>query len=83
MAHHKKTASALAREPDARYLQPAPIAGTLVDSGVHYDFGGGLDGVRLALNARNLFDKRYINCQEGYCYRGEARSVVTSLSYRW
>lgn len=56
---------------------------TLVDAGVHYDFGGGLDGVRLALNGRNLSDKRYINCQEGYCYRGEARSVVTSLSYRW
>jgi len=37
MAHHKKTASALAREPDARYLQPAPIAGTLVDSGVLID----------------------------------------------
>ncbi|HAQ25602.1 MAG TPA: TonB-dependent siderophore receptor [Pseudomonas sp.] len=56
---------------------------TLVDAGVHYDFGGGLDGVRLALNARNLFDKQYINCQDGYCYRGEARSVVTSLSYNW
>lgn len=53
---------------------------TLFDAGVHYDFGGGLDGVRLALNGRNLSDKRYINCQEGYCYRGEARSVVTSLS---
>ena len=37
MAHHKNTASALAREPDARYLQPAPIAGTLVDSGVLID----------------------------------------------
>ncbi|CAM3688054.1 Ferrioxamine B receptor [Pseudomonas reidholzensis] len=56
---------------------------TLVDAGVHYDFGGGLDGVRLGFNARNLFDKRYINCQQGYCYRGEARSLVTSLSYRW
>jgi iron complex outermembrane receptor protein len=56
---------------------------TLVDAGVHYDFGASLDGVRLALNARNLFDKRYLNCQQGYCYRGEARSVVTSLSYRW
>lgn len=56
---------------------------TLVDAGVHYDFGGGLDGVRLAFNARNLADKRYINCQQGYCYRGEARSLVTSLSYRW
>jgi len=56
---------------------------TLVDAGVHYDFGGAMDGVRLALNARNLTDKRYINCQDGYCYRGEARSVITSLSYRW
>ncbi|MCU1721470.1 TonB-dependent siderophore receptor [Pseudomonas sp. 5P_5.1_Bac1] len=56
---------------------------TLVDAGIHYDFGGGLDGVRLGVNARNLFDERFINCQDGYCYRGEARSVVTSLSYRW
>lgn len=56
---------------------------TLFDAGVHYDFAGGLDGVRLAVNARNLTDKQYINCQDGYCYRGEARSVVTSLSYSW
>ncbi|WP_437879903.1 TonB-dependent siderophore receptor [Pseudomonas sp. LRF_L74] len=56
---------------------------TLIDAAVHYDFGGGLDGVRLAVNARNLTDKQYINCQAGYCYRGEARSVVTSLSYSW
>ncbi len=56
---------------------------TLFDAGVHYDFGGDMDGVRLAVNARNLTDKQYINCQDGYCYRGEARSVVTSLSYRW
>ena len=56
---------------------------TLFDAGVHYDFGGELDGVRMALNARNLIDKQYVNCQDGYCYRGEARSVVTSLSYHW
>ncbi|WP_242674729.1 TonB-dependent siderophore receptor [Phytopseudomonas daroniae] len=56
---------------------------TLFDAGVHYDFGGGMDGVRVALNARNLTDKRYITCQDTFCYRGEARSVVTSLSYRW
>lgn len=56
---------------------------TLFDAGVYYDFGGGMDGVRLALNARNLTDKRYINCQDSNCYRGEARSVVTSLSYTW
>jgi len=56
---------------------------TLIDAGVHYDFGGDMDGVRLAVNARNLTDKRYINCQSGFCYRGEARSVITSLSYSW
>jgi len=56
---------------------------TLFDAGVHYDFAGDLDGVRLAVNARNLTDKQYVNCQDGYCYRGEARSVVTSLSYSW
>ncbi len=56
---------------------------TLFDAGVHYDFAGELDGVRLAVNARNLTDKQYVNCQDGYCYRGEARSVVTSLSYSW
>ena len=56
---------------------------TLFDAGVHYDFAGDLDGVRLAVNARNLTDKQYVNCQDGYCYRGEARSVITSLSYSW
>lgn len=56
---------------------------TLIDAGVHYDFGGDMDGVRLALNARNLTDKRYISCENTFCYRGEARSVVTSLSYNW
>ena len=56
---------------------------TLFDAGVHYDFNGSLDGVRLAWNARNLTDERYVNCQQGYCYRGEARSLVTSLSYSW
>ncbi|TBU89270.1 TonB-dependent siderophore receptor [Stutzerimonas kirkiae] len=56
---------------------------TLIDAGVHYDFGAGMDGVRLALNARNLADKRYITCQDSFCYRGEARSLVTSLSYSW
>lgn len=56
---------------------------TLFDAGVHYDFGASLDGVRLAFNARNLTDRRYITCEGDYCYRGEARSVVTSLSYSW
>ena len=56
---------------------------TLFDAGVHYDFSNDMDGARLAINARNLTDKQYINCQDGYCYRGEARSLITSLSYSW
>ncbi|MFH6597126.1 TonB-dependent siderophore receptor [Ectopseudomonas khazarica] len=56
---------------------------TLFDAGVHYDFAGELDSVRLAVNVRNLTDKQYVNCQDGYCYRGEARSLITSLSYSW
>jgi iron complex outermembrane recepter protein len=55
----------------------------LFDAGMHDDSGANMDGVRVALNARNLFDKQYINCQDGYCYRGEARRVVTGLSYSW
>ena len=56
---------------------------TLFDASVHHDFSGDMDGVRLAVNARNLSDKQYINCQDGYCYRGEGRSLIGSVSYRW
>ena len=55
----------------------------LVDSVVHYDLAGKYEGVRLALNASNLFDYRYITCESGYCYRGEGRSVIGSVRYRW
>lgn len=56
---------------------------TLFDAVVHYDFEGDLDGVRLALNSRNLTDKRYINYLDGCCYSGEARNVVIRPSYSW
>ena len=56
---------------------------TLVDIGVQYDLPGSLQGFRVGVNAKNLFDKRYLTCSDGYCYRGDARSVIGSISYRW
>jgi iron complex outermembrane receptor protein len=59
---------------------------TLVDAVVDYDMGK-LDrrfsGAYLRVNARNLFDKHYQSCQSGFCYAGERRQVIGSLSYRW
>ena len=78
-----------------RYVSAANIAGypnnvpgrTLVDALVSYDLGAlgpRLDGVSLALNARNLFDKKYMTCAgaDG-CRYGDPRTVVATLSYRW
>ncbi|MCU5783396.1 TonB-dependent siderophore receptor [Alcanivorax balearicus MACL04] len=56
---------------------------TLVDLGAHYDLHGALAGFRIGVNAKNVFDKQYIACEAGYCYRGEGRSVIGSVSYRW
>ncbi|MCE3028745.1 TonB-dependent siderophore receptor [Salinicola sp. DM10] len=56
---------------------------TLVDAGLHYDFSGELDGVRVGIDAHNLADRRYVVCESGYCYRGSGRSVLGSLSYHW
>ncbi|WP_372070579.1 TonB-dependent siderophore receptor (plasmid) [Tistrella mobilis] len=52
---------------------------TLADAVIHYDLGG----ARLQLNARNLGDREVLVCQDGYCYRGEGRTVIASLRYRW
>ena len=56
---------------------------TLVDLGAHYDLRGSLDGIRLAVNAKNLTDKKYLSCEGSYCYRGAGRSLIGSVSYRW
>ncbi len=55
----------------------------IADLALHYDLTGSAAGVRIGLNATNLFDNRYINCESGYCYRGEGRTVVGSVRYRW
>lgn len=51
----------------------------LVDAALHYEW----NSLRLGINATNLFDKDYIITQDGYTYRGEGRTVMASLRYRW
>lgn len=53
---------------------------------IDYDLGK-LDrrflGATMRVNATNLFDTHYQTCQSGYCYAGERRQVIGTLSYRW
>ncbi|MCY1299128.1 Ferrichrome outer membrane transporter/phage receptor [compost metagenome] len=60
---------------------------TVFDAAVHYDLGrmdNALQGASVAVNATNLFDKDYIStCDSFYCYYGDQRSVVASVSYKW
>ncbi|TWC00546.1 iron complex outermembrane receptor protein [Bradyrhizobium macuxiense] len=61
-------------------------ATTLFDAVIDYDLAK-LDrrflGATMRVNATNLFDTRYQTCQSGYCYAGERRQVIGTLSYRW
>jgi iron complex outermembrane receptor protein len=61
-------------------------AQTLFDAVIDYDLGK-LDrsfrGAYMRVNATNLFDRQYATCQAGYCYAGERRQVIGTLSYRW
>lgn len=56
---------------------------TIVDARIGYDLRAVLPGANLGLNATNLTNKRYLSCQDGYCYRGRGRTVVASLNYQW
>jgi iron complex outermembrane receptor protein len=61
---------------------------TLVDARIGYDFGyrsPALKGVKLALNATNLFDKTYVSQCDGdlMCTYGSRRRLLATLSYRW
>jgi iron complex outermembrane receptor protein len=59
---------------------------TLFDALIAYDFAA-LDpkykGFRAQINASNIFDRSYTNCQAGFCYRGAPATVIGSLIYRW
>lgn len=66
---------------------------TLMDAGIHYDFEyiePKLKGLRLSLNATNLFDKEYVaSCGTGTgnidvgCFWGTRRTILATARYRW
>ncbi len=59
---------------------------TLFDAAIRYDLGvleTRLDGVQLAVNATNLFDRDTTTCAQGYCYQGLGQTVIGSIKYRW
>ena len=61
-------------------------ARAFVDASLSYDFGyrnTKLEGVKLQVNAKNLFDTQKTICSAGYCYRDEGRSLFASLRYRF
>ncbi|GED21497.1 TonB-dependent siderophore receptor [Halomonas halmophila] len=53
---------------------------TLVDAMASYDFA---NNWRAQVNVNNLTDKEYIASCDFWCYYGESRSVIGSLSYQW
>ncbi|WP_336488654.1 TonB-dependent siderophore receptor [Methylobacterium nigriterrae] len=59
---------------------------TLFDALIAYDFAAidpKYQGFRAQVNAFNIFDRDYTNCQAGFCYRGAPATVIGSLIYRW
>ena len=57
-----------------------------VDAALSYDFGARnpkLEGLKLQVNAKNLFNVRKPVCTAGNCYWDEGRSVFGSLRYRF
>ena len=59
---------------------------TLFDAAIRYDLAEiepRLDGVQLAVNATNLFDRDYSTCAQGYCYQAQGQTVIGSIRYRW
>ncbi|NTG89920.1 TonB-dependent siderophore receptor [Rhizobium rhizogenes] len=61
---------------------------TLVDAAIHYDFGARnpkLKGLDLAVNATNLFNKKYVAAcaSETQCFLGTGRTIMATVSYKW
>lgn len=56
----------------------------LTDLAVNYDLKSFAEGVKVSLNASNLFDKEYVaTCDTSSCYWGEGRTVKGTISYTW
>lgn len=61
-------------------------ARVLFDAAAHYDFAAidkKYEGLRLQVNATNVFDRRDTVCSAGFCYRDQGRAVIGSLKYSW
>ncbi|MBV6285758.1 TonB-dependent siderophore receptor [Pseudomonas aegrilactucae] len=60
---------------------------TVYDAVVRYDLGrldASLQGLSVAVEAKNLFNKDYLaNCDGFWCYYGDQRNVVASVNYRF
>jgi len=59
----------------------------IVDAAVHYDLGAvkkDLAGLKISVNANNLFDKKYVSyCSAIGCRWGLRRSVLATVGYSW
>tara|TARA_R110001606_G_scaffold8453_3_gene37211 strand:+ start:15216 stop:17396 length:2181 start_codon:yes stop_codon:yes gene_type:complete len=52
----------------------------LVDAMASYQ----VDNYKFQLVAKNLFDKEYIaTCGDGFCYYGDSRNIMASVTYDW
>ena len=59
---------------------------TFFDAALRYDFAAlnsKFDGVKLQINATNIFNRQDTTCTSGYCYRDQGRTVIGSLRYTW
>jgi iron complex outermembrane receptor protein len=57
-----------------------------VDAAIDFDFAAidkEYEGLKLQINATNLFDRRGTVCSSGYCYRDQGRTVIGTLKYTW
>ncbi len=52
---------------------------TVYDAMLSYDW----QNLRLQLNGNNLSDKKYVATCDYYCWYGNRRNLIASLSYRW
>ncbi|KQT85394.1 TonB-dependent siderophore receptor [Aurantimonas sp. Leaf443] len=57
-------------------------ARTFVDAAVHYDFPQ-VEGLRLQVNAKNIFDEDAQVCSSGFCYKEPERQVIGTLRFRF
>ncbi|MEC9482278.1 MAG: TonB-dependent siderophore receptor [Halomonas sp.] len=53
---------------------------TVFDAMASYAFA---DGWQAQINVNNVTDEEYVSSCDYWCYYGESRSVIGSLSYRW